>query len=179
MVQLTSMMGSVRTPDGRKLKLLSLADLDGRTNAAKAVKRIMADLESDLGGADSVSAAQRILIMRAAVAGAMVEHLEATWLSGGDYDEWVYAALVKLQIRLLSTLGLERSAIDVTPGEPKHFQITRTIVDPGEPGKGPKRSSTMYEWRKIEGVGWRSEEMPATQDDPAKLLPCPVPLPAD
>jgi hypothetical protein len=164
MVQLTSMMGTVRTPDGRKLKLLSLADIDGRTNAAKAVRRIMADLESDLGGPDAVSAAQRILIGRAAVAGAMVEHLEASWLSGGDYDEWAYAALVKLQIRLLTTLGLERKMVDVTPNKPTTIRVIRSIVDPGKPGEGPKQSSTAYEWSKIAGVGWRQEQLQMTDD---------------
>lgn len=135
MSELKSMMGGKSAPDDRnKVRLLTLADLDGRTNAAKAAKRLIADLESDLGGADTISAGQRALVMRAAVAGAMVEHLEATWLSGGDYDVVTYTMLAKLQVRLLTALGLERRMKDVpTPGQ---ITITRTIVDPRVAGEG-------------------------------------------
>jgi hypothetical protein len=58
------------------VRLLTLADLDGRTNAAKAARALIADLESDLGGADRLSARERAFVVRAAVTGAMVEHLE-------------------------------------------------------------------------------------------------------
>lgn len=108
-------MPTLPLPDKGKVRLLSLSDLDGRTNAAKAARALIADLESDLGGADRLSAAERALVVRAAVTGAMVEHLEATWLSGGEYDVAAYTTLAKLQLRLLTALGLQRRPRDVTP----------------------------------------------------------------
>ena len=71
--------------------------------------------------------------MRAAVTGAVVEHLEATWLSGGDFDVASYAALAKLQLRLFTALGLERRLRDVTPDAEPVVQIVRRIIDPKEP----------------------------------------------
>jgi hypothetical protein len=36
--------------------------LDGRTSAAKAFHRLVADIESDLGGSDRLSAVERALV---------------------------------------------------------------------------------------------------------------------
>ncbi|MFK4507072.1 hypothetical protein LPJ38_26860 [Bradyrhizobium daqingense] len=134
MVELAPMMETQSAPDKGKVRLLTLGDLDGRTLAARNARALIADLESDLGGSDHLSAGQRTLVMRAAVTGAMVEHLEASWLSGGDYDVLAYTALTKLQLRLLTALGLERRA------RPLDMQATvvtikRTIVDPKAPGE--------------------------------------------
>ncbi|MFK4507206.1 hypothetical protein [Bradyrhizobium daqingense] len=70
--------------------------------------------------------------MRAAITGAMVEHLEASWLSGGDYDVLAYTALTKLQVRLLITLGLERRARNLDM-KATVVTIKRIIVDPKAP----------------------------------------------
>jgi hypothetical protein len=66
----------------QKQRPLTLADLDGRTNAAKIARQMIADLVSDLGGADALSTAQRTLAQRAAVTAAMLENMETGWLSG-------------------------------------------------------------------------------------------------
>lgn len=163
MVELTPMMGALCSPDKGKARLLTLADLDGRTLAAKAARALIADLESDLGGADRLSAGQRALVMRAAVTGAMVEHLEATWLSGGDYDVIAYAALTKLQLRLLTALGLERrmNAIDM---EPAVITINRIIVDPKAPGEERSEANEQMVARRIVDVA-------------GEVPPCPVGLP--
>lgn len=145
------MMGPRSLPDKGKVRLLTLGDLDGRTLAAKAARALIADLESDLGGADHLSAAQRALVMRAAITGAMVEHLEASWLSGGEYDVLAYTALTKLQLRLLTALGLERRTGDLDM-KATVITINRIIIDPKAPG----------------------EEKPAALQPPP---PCPVGLP--
>jgi hypothetical protein len=49
---------------GRKGRLVTLADLDQRTAAARRVNEVMASIESDLGGSDHLSTAQRVLIQR-------------------------------------------------------------------------------------------------------------------
>lgn len=98
-----------------KVKLRSLADLDGRTLAARTAKALIAELETDMGGADRLSAGERALIHRAALAGAMADDMEAAWLSGRSMDVAAYTTLVNVQRRLLTTVGLKRQARDVTP----------------------------------------------------------------
>ena len=103
-------------PDaGRKVKLLSLSDLDGRTGAARAVRALISDIEDDLGGADRMSAAEQQIAARAGCAGAMLQNLEALWISGRPIDIQAYTTLANTQSRLLKLLGLERRARDVTP----------------------------------------------------------------
>ena len=101
--------------DSGKVRLLTLNSLDGRTTAAKAAAAQIAALESDAGGAERLTAAERALIESAAITGAMVQHVAASWLSGGELDVGAYTALVNAQRRLLVTLGLQRRPRDVTP----------------------------------------------------------------
>lgn len=109
-------------PDtGTKVRLLSLADLDGRSTAAKSARALIVQLESDLGGADRLSAGERVLVHRAAVATAMAEHFEAQWLSGRPVDITGYCTLTNALHRLLKTVGLERRARDVTPDLSKYI----------------------------------------------------------
>ena len=98
-----------------KTKLLSLEQLDGRTLAAKNVRALIDAIESDLGGSDRLTAGEREIVRRAAISGAMLEHLETSWLLGNGLDVGAYTALVNVQRRLLTTVGLERRQHDVTP----------------------------------------------------------------
>src|ERR1700685_4695167 len=91
-----------------KTKLLSLEQLDGRTLAAKNVRSLIDAVECDLGGSDRLSAAEREIVRRAALASAMLEHLEAAWLTGNGLDVGAYTALANLLRRLLTTVGLGR-----------------------------------------------------------------------
>lgn len=104
-----------RQADAPKVRLMTLSDLDGRTAAARAARALIGDLESDLGGADRLSAGERVIVGRAAVATAMIEDIEARWLSGRPLDVAAYCALVNVQRRLLTTVGLQRRSRDVTP----------------------------------------------------------------
>ncbi len=72
------------TDSTTKARLMTLGDLDGRTNAAKNARALIADLESDLGGADHLSAGERAVVARAAISTAMIEDLEAKWVAGGE-----------------------------------------------------------------------------------------------
>lgn len=100
---------------GKKVRLLTLADLDGRTNAAKTARALMQAIESDLGGDGSLSAAERVLAHRAAIATAMCEDLESRWLQGQPIDMPAYTTLSNVVARLLRTVGLKRVAKDITP----------------------------------------------------------------
>lgn len=110
-----SEIGSQSTTGASKKRLLTIADLDGRTNAAKTAKALIAEIESDLGGGDRLTAGEKAIVARAAVTTAMIEHMETAWLLGQGLDTNAYTALVNVQRRLLTTLGLQRRQRDVTP----------------------------------------------------------------
>ena len=103
---------------------MSLADLDGRTIAARDAKALIGDIESDLGGADRLSAGEREIVQRAALASAMLRHMEAGWLTGRGIDVAAYTTLANTQSRLLKMLGLERRPRDVTPDLHKYIAAT-------------------------------------------------------
>ena len=109
--------GDTTRPDltGSKVHLRTLNDLDGRTAASRRARELVANYESDLGGADRLTTGQRELVKRVALAGALAEDIEVRWLQGGQIDVGEYATLVNTQRRLCVTVGLERRARDVTP----------------------------------------------------------------
>jgi len=59
-----------------KLRLLPRADIDRRTAAFRRVEDLTAAIESDLGGADRLSAGERQIVQRAAVTCALLEDME-------------------------------------------------------------------------------------------------------
>jgi hypothetical protein len=123
------------TPDaGKKVQLLSLADLDGRTIAARNARALVSAIESDLGGADRLSAAEREIATRAALAGAMLADLEARWLTGRPADLAQYATLANTQSRLLKMLGLERRPRDTTPTIDAYLATRKDDPIPPPPG---------------------------------------------
>jgi hypothetical protein len=115
-------IGGGNPPDGgEKVRLMSLADLDGRTIAARDAKALIRDIESDLGGADRLSAGEREIVQRAALASTMLRNMEAGWLTGRGIDVAAYTTLANTQSRLLKMLGLERRQRDVTPDLRKYI----------------------------------------------------------
>ena len=98
-----------------KVRLLSLARLDGRTVAAKRARELIESIEVDLGGSDSLSEGTKQLVQRAAVLGTYVESCEAQWLAGKAVDLTNYLAAINAQRRVLATIGLQRVPRDVTP----------------------------------------------------------------
>jgi hypothetical protein len=72
-------------------------------------------IESDLGGADRLSVAERQLIQHGAVLGAVLEDLEARWIAGAPLDMPSFCTVVNAQRRLFEAVGLRRQARDITP----------------------------------------------------------------
>jgi hypothetical protein len=99
---------------GSKLRLLTLADLDKRTSAAKRAHELIAAICSDLGGLDRLATGERQLTQRAALLGTMAEDIEARWLLGEAVDPTVLCTLANAQRRLFEQLGARRPK-DVTP----------------------------------------------------------------
>lgn len=108
------------TPDsGRsgRLRLRTLDDLDGRTRAARRALKLVADIEADLGGPSNLSTAQRELVRRSAVLGAIIGDIETDWLECGQTDLMLLGTLADRQRRCLLALGLQRVARDVSGTE--------------------------------------------------------------
>jgi hypothetical protein len=108
-------------------RLRALADLDGRTRAAVQARTLVGSLQADIGG--NLSAAEKELIQRAALVGAMAQDLEVAWLERRPADLTVYGQLCDRQRRLLSTLGsLRRPPKDITPSSPPAEEYWKGLV---------------------------------------------------
>ena len=90
-----------------------LAGVDGRSLMARRFREIVASIESDLGG--NLSEAQRHLMARATTLAIWCEERETELAEGKDFDAAQYATIANSQRRLLTDLGLERRAKDITP----------------------------------------------------------------
>ncbi len=92
---------------------VSLSGVDGRSFMARRFREITAGIESDLGG--GLTEAQRQLVARAATMAVWAEEREAELARGEEFDPLQYSTVSNSQRRLLSDLGLDRRARDVTP----------------------------------------------------------------
>lgn len=90
-----------------------LAGVDGRSLMARRFREITAGIEADLGG--DLTEAQRHLLARAATLACWCEEREADLANGAEFDAAQYSAVSNTLRRLLSDLGLQRVARDVTP----------------------------------------------------------------
>jgi hypothetical protein len=61
-----------------------------------------------------LTAAQRAIIQRVAITGAVLEDMAATWLATGQLDATLWATLTNVERRLYETIGLKRTPRDVT-----------------------------------------------------------------
>lgn len=84
---------------GRPLIRLKTFDaMDGRTHAVLRARAIMSDLESDLGGADNITAAEKQIVQHASVLAAILEHRECQWLAGEEINVNEHLAGVNCQL---------------------------------------------------------------------------------
>jgi uncharacterized protein YjiS (DUF1127 family) len=90
-----------------------LDGVDGRSALARRYRDILAQLISDMGG--DPSEAQTIIARRAATLAVWCEQAEADLASGKDIDIGEFTTATNALRRLLSDIGLERRARDVTP----------------------------------------------------------------
>ena len=82
---------------------------------ARRWRDVVASLASDLGGADHMSEAQTALVRRSATLVVQCEMDEALMAGGQGFDEGKFLVRVNTLRRLLTTLGVQRTARDVTP----------------------------------------------------------------
>ena len=94
---------------------LHLGFVDGRTEAARRFRDVLAEIASDLGGSEGLSEAQRQLARRAAMMSVQCETLEAKSIAGLEIDLDLYGALSDRIGRAFTRLGIKRAARNVTP----------------------------------------------------------------
>jgi hypothetical protein len=96
-------------------QLLTRAQLDGRTSAAKALDKLVADIEADLGGRDPLSTIELALIEAFAGATVTLQHLNTRLALGQEIDLSQHAQAVSSMVRVASRLGLQRRAREFIP----------------------------------------------------------------
>ena len=98
-----------------KCRLLTLEGIDRRTAAYRETRQLIADIESDLGGAEHISAMERQMVQHGAVLGAIAADMEAKYLLGRKIDLVVLCRVLNAQRRAFDAIGYRRRQRDVTP----------------------------------------------------------------
>jgi hypothetical protein len=98
-----------------KSRLLTLEGLDRRTAAYRETKQLIAEITTDLGGEDRLSAAERQMVQHGAVLGAYATDLEAQYLKGRRIDLTALCTILNTQRRCFDAIGYQRRPRDVTP----------------------------------------------------------------
>ena len=100
---------------GTKSRLLTLSALDQRTAAYRVTTQLIAEITTDLGGEESLSAAERQMVQHGAVLGAYAADLETKYLQGKHIDLTTLCTILNTQRRCFDAVGYKRRAKDVTP----------------------------------------------------------------
>lgn len=104
------------TGSSSRVRLMSVADLDGRTRSAQRARDLRSQICSDLGGEETLSALKLQLAESVAILSAVIEDAQARYLSGQAGPEILKTLTVLLNARRRDAqlLGLDRVARDIT-----------------------------------------------------------------
>ena len=100
---------------GKKIRLLTLDDLDGRTLAARHVQEMRSAIVADLGGEERLSTLERAATDHVALTAGMIRDVSVRWLQGQETDPANVATLVNAFNRTAAILGWQRRAKDINP----------------------------------------------------------------
>jgi hypothetical protein len=89
--------------------------VDGRSVEARRYRDLTMALADDLGGAASLTEAQRALVRQAAAMIVQSEKLQGEVLRGEVVDSEQLVRLANAATRILSRLGIKRTVRDTTP----------------------------------------------------------------
>ncbi len=120
--------GHLEKPSPKSRSKLSngsaVLNADGRSATARRYRDVLAELISDLGG--DPSGAQTAIARRASALCVVCEQAEADMVAGGILDLAEFTTAANSLRRLLSDLGLERRAKDITPTLASYLEAKRT-----------------------------------------------------
>lgn len=130
MAQARSQIARPKPPGGTRVGngLDILPGVDGRSAGARRYRELCADLFAHVGG--DPSAAQEMLIRRSATLGSWLETQEAAFARAEAFDLPGYATGVNVLHRLLTTLGIQRTARDASPGSALATYLASRPVSP-------------------------------------------------
>ena len=114
----TKPQGKSRVGNGRDL----LPGVDGRSATMRRYKEILLALKSDMGG--DPSEAKLIIARRASTLACWCEDAEAAMARGEEMDIAEFTTACNALRRLLTDIGLERKARDITPSLDKYLADT-------------------------------------------------------
>jgi hypothetical protein len=109
-----------RITNGKQL----LANVDGRTADARRYRDLCTSLADDLGGAASLTEAQRALVRQAAAMIVQSETLQGAVLRGELVDSEQLVRLCNAATRILSRLGVKRERRNPTPSLHEYLAAT-------------------------------------------------------
>jgi hypothetical protein len=89
-------------------QLLTRAELDQRTNAARAFDKLIGEIVADLGGREACTALELNLVEAYVGAAIQVEALNCRQLLGEAIDLTIYCQAASTMMRIASRLGLRR-----------------------------------------------------------------------
>jgi hypothetical protein len=96
---------------GKKKRLLSRAELDGRCVVAKVFDQLVTAIHADLGGRSELSAIELALVEAFAGAAVTLDHLNTRVLAGAEIDHaliTMHAQAISAMVRVDARLGLAR-----------------------------------------------------------------------
>ena len=119
-----------------KERLLTRAQIDGRTRARRKFDAIVAGIASDLGGEDRLSTVARHLVEAFAGAALHVNDLNARLLLGEKIDITEHAQAISTLVRIAARIGIHRLARDVSPPRVDEYLTHLSDGDGSEHGEG-------------------------------------------
>ena len=96
-----------------KIRLRTLSDIDARTAAYRRFAELVTSYSSDLG--DDLSTAESAIVQRIVSLQVWLENAEVVYAETGELDIATYTTASNAMRRLLTDIGLQRRARDVTP----------------------------------------------------------------
>jgi len=96
-------------------------EADQRGPWARRWRDVLAEITSDLGGADLLSEGQKQLARRCATISIACERMEGEAALGNEIDLDAYGTLTDRLGRALQRLGLKRHPRDITPPDPLEY----------------------------------------------------------
>jgi hypothetical protein len=119
-----------------------LDNVDGRSSTARRYRDVLNELISDMGG--DPSGAQTAIARRAAALCVVCEQAEAEMVAGGVLNLAEFTTAANSLRRLLSDLGLERRAKDISPSLATYIahRSAEAAHDSPRPITAPKQPAT-------------------------------------
>ena len=126
-------MPAKRRSRAKKVRLLTLDDLDDRTRAAQVVREMRGEIIADLGGETNLSTLERSAVDHAALTAAMIRDVGVRWLKGEELDPAAVATLANAFNRTAAILGWQRRAKDIITPNLKDY-VNATYAAEGSAG---------------------------------------------